>query len=170
MVQHVAYRLEESNVEVERDNDTILHFSLQDALPEGHMFALNTTLGTFSYLSINDGMPRLRGQQQFTRGEMSMLLPLLESYPYYCPYEVLYASFYNNDTREELVEQARRHLQKAVNEGVWDQEMRPVRTLLSRTRFKARALGIDILSILETGYILRFLPSLKPQKKTGNTL
>ncbi len=161
MMQHATYRLEEARAQLERDNDTILHFSLQDALPEGHMFALNTALGTFSYLSVNDGIPQLKGQQQFTRGEMSMLLPLLESYPYYCPYEVLFASFYNNDTSEELVEQCRNHLQKAVNDSVWDQEMRPVRTLLSRTRFKARALGIDILSILETGYILRFLPSLK---------
>ncbi|GAC1392648.1 MAG: hypothetical protein NVS4B11_15630 [Ktedonobacteraceae bacterium] len=169
MMQHVAYRLDPP-VELERDNDTILHFSLQDALPEGHMFALNTTLGTFSYLSTSDGMPRLRGQQQFTRGEMSMLLPLLESYPYYCPYEVLFASFYNNDTSEQLVEKSRHHLQKAFKDGVWDQEMRPVRTLLSRTRFKTRTFGIDILSILETGYILRYLPSLKPQKKMESTM
>ena len=164
MMQHVTYRSEEARAELERDKDTILHFSLQDALPEGHMFALNTTLGTFSYLSIEDGIPHMKGQQQFTRGEMSMLLPLLESYPYYCPYEMLFASFYNNETSEELVEKCRNHLQKASDEGVWDQEMRPIRTLLSRTRFKARALGIDILSILETGYILRFLPSLKQQK------
>jgi len=166
-MQHMVYRVEPPViVEREYDNDTILHFSLQDALPEGHMFALNIALGTFSYLSTSDGIPRLKGQQQFTRGEMSMLLPLLESYPYYCPYEMLYASFYNNDTSEEIVTQSRQHLQKALDNGVWDQEMRPVRTLLSRTRFKTRALGIDILSILETGYILRFLPSLRPKNKT----
>lgn len=157
MLQHVTYHVEEPRTALERSNDTILHFSLQDALPEGHMFALNITLGTFSYLSVCDGMPRLKGQQQFTRGEMSMLLPLLESFPYYCPYEVLFASFYNGNTGEELVTRSRNHLQEAANDGVWDQEMRPVRTLLSRTRLKARALGIDILSILETGYMLRFL-------------
>ena len=161
MMQHGTYHVEDLRATRERDNDTILHFSLQDALPEGHMFALNTALGTFSYLFVSDGIPRLKGQQQFTRGEMSMLLPLLESYPYYCPYEMLFASFYNNNTGEELVERCRNHLQKAFDDGVWDQELRPVRTLLSRTRFKARALGIDILAILETGYILRFLPSLK---------
>ena len=161
MMQHVTYHVDEPRSTLGRDNDTILHFSLQDALPEGHMFALNTALGTFSYLFVSDGIPRLKGQQQFTRGEMSMFLPLLESYPYYCPYEMLFASFYNNDTHEELVEKCRNRLQKAFDDGVWDQEMRPVRTLLSRTRFKARALGIDILSILETGYILRFLPALE---------
>ncbi len=165
-MQHAVYRVAPPAI-IERDftNDTILHFSLQDALPEGHMFALDVTLGTFSYLSSIEGLPRLKGQQQFTRGEMSMLLPLLESYPYYCPYEVLYASFYSNDTSDEVVEHSRRHLQKALDAGNWDQEMRPVRTLLSRTRFKTRLLGIDILSILETGYILRFLPAIKPQKK-----
>lgn len=162
-MQYVTHRSEEVRAELERAQETILHFSLQDALPDGHMFALNTTLGTLSYLAVNDGIPRLKAQQQFTRGEMSMLLPLLESYPYFCPYEVLFASFYNNETGEELVEQCRVHLQKAANKGIWDQEMRPVRTLLSRTRLKARALGIDILSILETGYILRFLPKPKQQ-------
>ncbi len=164
-MQQAVYRLDPPvSIQLERDSDTILHFSLQDALPESHMFALNTKLGTFSYMSVSNGIPRLLGQQQFTRGELSMLLPILESYPYYCPYEILFASFYSNDTSEFQVEKSRRHLQKAIEDGVWDQEMRPVRTLLSRTRFKTRALGIDILSILETGYILRFLPTLKPKK------
>ncbi len=159
-MQSVAYRQEKiATSRIAQDSESILHFSLQDVLPEGDMFALNTELGTFSYLSNKDGMPRLRMQQQFTRGEMSMLLPLLESYPYFCPYEVLFASYYNSDVTEKVVAKCRRHLLEAQESGVWDQEMRPVRTLLSRTRFKMRQLGIDILSILETGYILRFVPS-----------
>ena len=165
-MQQTAYRLDKPvSAKLKREDDTILHFSLQDALPEGHIFALNTTIGTFSHMAVTNNIPRLVGQQQFTRGELSMLLPLLESYPYYCPYEVLFASFYNNNTGDEQVEKSRCHLQNAINNGQWDQEMRPVRTLLSRTRFKTRALGIDILSILETGYILRYLPALRPKRK-----
>jgi hypothetical protein len=39
-------------------------------------------------------------------------------------------------------------------EGTWDQEMRPVRCALSRTRLKMRTFNVDISSILSTGYIL----------------
>jgi hypothetical protein len=101
------------------------------------------------------GIPRLVRQEQFTNTEMSVLLPLLELFPYYCPYEVLYASFYGGGkASEENIEQARAHLDKAMDEGSWDQEMRPVRCALSRTRLKMRSFNVDISSILGTGYIL----------------
>jgi hypothetical protein len=137
-----------------RENDQILHFSLQSALPEGHALALNTDFGTLSYIVSEDNHPRLVMQEQFTNTEMSVLLPLLEMFPYYCPYEVMYASFYSGKMDERAVARCRRRLQDAQEEGVWDQEMRPVRGALSRTRLKLRAFGIDISSILATGYIL----------------
>ena len=139
-----------------RDNEKILHFSLQDALPPGHSLALNLAFGTLSYLVCEgSSTPRLLRQEQFTHTEMSVLLPLLELFPYYCPYEVLYASFYGDGkVNEANTADARVHLQEAQEDGIWDQEMRPVRCALSRTRLKVRSLGIDISSILATGYIL----------------
>jgi hypothetical protein len=139
-----------------RDNAKILHFSLQDALPSGHSLALNLAFGTLSYLVCEDSStPRLLRQEQFTHTEVSVLLPLLEQFPYYCPYEVLYASFYGNGkANDDNTAQARIHLQDAQEDGTWEQEMRPVRCALSRTRLKVRSLGIDISSILATGYIL----------------
>lgn len=139
-----------------RAGDRILHFSLQDSLPAGHSLALNTAFGTLSYLVCDDSrIPRLVRQEQFTNTEMSVLLPLLELFPYYCPYETLYASFYGGGkTTDETIERAREHLDEAMENGVWDQEMRPVRCALSRTRLKVRSFGIDISSILATGYIL----------------
>ncbi len=136
--------------------DKILHFSLQDSLPAGHSLALNTAFGTISYLVCDDSrIPRLLKQEQFTNTEMSVLLPLLELFPYYCPYEVLYASFYGNGKMtDSAIASARRHLEEAQQQGVWDQEMRPVRCALSRTRLKIRGFGVDISSILSTGYIL----------------
>ena len=134
----------------------IMHFSLQDSLPAGHILALNASFGTLSYLIADDmGMPHLARQEQFTHTEMSVLLPMLELFPYYCPYEVLYASFYGGGkaTEEQIVE-ARDHLDDAMDEGIWDQEMRPVRCALSRTRLKMRTFNVDISSILATGYIL----------------
>ncbi|HLZ55748.1 MAG TPA: hypothetical protein VKR06_02275 [Ktedonosporobacter sp.] len=139
---------------LKKENDQILHFSLQSALPEGHVLALNTAFGSLSYIAGEDGMPRLVLQEQFTSTEMSVLLPLLEMFPYYCPYEVMYASFYSGSMSERTVLRCRQRLQDAQEAGVWDQEMRPVRGALSRTRLKVRAFGIDISSILATGYIL----------------
>ena len=95
-------------------------------------------------------------QQQFTDGEMRVLMPLMEQFPYYCPYEVMFASFYNGNVQERTVERCRERLQEAMDEGIWDQEMRPVRNVLSRTRLKMRSFGFDISSILETGYILMY--------------
>src|SRR5437588_6356658 len=73
--------------------EDILHFSLQGVLPSGHLLAVNPLLGTLSYIVNEDHHPRLVMQQQFTAGEMSVLMPLLEAYPYYCPYETLLAGF-----------------------------------------------------------------------------
>lgn len=144
-----------STVELlKEERDHILHFSLQGALQEGHSLALNTNFGTFSYMACEDNQPRLLMQEQFTSTEMSVLLPLLDMFPYYCPYEVMYASFYNGKVTEKAVDRCRRRLIEAQAEGIWDQEMRPVRGALSRARLKLRPFGIDISSILATGYIL----------------
>ena len=135
-----------------RDSAKILHFSLQDTLPSGHSLALNLACGSLLLL---DSTPCLLQQEQFTHTEMSVLLPLLVLFPYYCPNEVLYASFYSDGkVNEESTAQARNYLTKASAEGLWEQEMRPVRSALSRTRIKVRSFGIDISSILATGYIL----------------
>lgn len=137
-----------------QDAETIRYFTLQGALQEGQTLALNTALGTLSLLSNGDTMPRLLIQQQFTASELSLLIPLLEQFPHYCPYEVMFASFYNGFITEDTIERCRIQLQEALEAGCWDQQMRPVRNVLSRIRFKLRGFNLDIVSILETGYIL----------------
>lgn len=146
--------------------EEVLHFSLQGLLPIGHILALNTTLGTLSHLVVRQERPHMLAEQQFTTGEIGVLMPLLEAYPYYCPYEVLLASFSTGRVTELTVERSRQRLQEAQEAGVWDQEMRPVRNILSRTRFKTRALGIEISAILETGYILMCLSHLRSQQES----
>jgi len=137
-----------------QDAETIRYFTLQGALQEGQTLVLNTALGTLSLLSNGDTMPRLLIQQQFTASELSLLIPLLEQFPHYCPYEVMFASFYNGIITEDTIERCRIQLQEALEAGCWDQQLRPVRNVLSRIRFKLRGFGLDIISILETGYIL----------------
>ncbi|HTK07142.1 MAG TPA: hypothetical protein VL485_08235 [Ktedonobacteraceae bacterium] len=136
------------------DEERIMHFSLQEALPSTHTLALNLAFGTLSYISCVADRPLLLMQEQFTNGEMSVLLPLLEAFPYYCPYEIMFAHFYNGKVSDKIIARSRQHLQAAAEEGLWDQEMRPVRSALSRTRLKLRPFGIDISSILATGYLL----------------
>ena len=137
-----------------QDAEIIRYFTLQGALQEGQTLVLNTALGTLSLLSNGDTMPRLLIQQQFTASELSLLVPLLEQFPHYCPYEVMFASFYNGIITEDTIERCRVQLQEALEAGCWDQQLRPVRNVLSRIRFKLRGFGLDIISILETGYIL----------------
>lgn len=139
------------------ETEEILHFSLQGLLPVGHSLALNTTLGTLSHLVCKQDRPHMLREQQFTTSEICVLMPLLEAYPYYCPYEVLLASFNMGRVTDAAVARCRQRLQDAQEAGVWDQEMRPVRNVLSRTRLKTRTFGIEISSILETGYILLYM-------------
>lgn len=123
-------------------------------MPEGQTLVMNTALGTLSLLANGEVIPRLLIQQQFTASELSLLLPLLAQFPHYCPYEVMFASFYNGTITEATIERCRIQLQDALEDGCWDQHLRPVRNVLSRIRFKLRGFGLDIVSILETGYIL----------------
>lgn len=146
---------------VEELGEEILHFSLQGLLPPDHTLALNTNLGTLSHLVCKQDRPYLVMEQQFTTSEICVLMPLLEAYPYYCPYEVLLASFNNGRVNETTVARCRERLLDAQAAGIWDQEMRPVRNVLSRTRLKTRSFGIEISSILETGYILMYTPKQK---------
>ena len=146
---------------LQETNEEVLHFSLQGLLPSGHTLALNTSLGTLSHLVCKDERPYMLMEQQFTTSEICVLLPLLEAYPYYCPYEVLLTSFNGGRVNDSAVARSRERLLEAQEAGVWDQEMRPVRNVLSRTRLKTRAFGIEISSILETGYILMYMPHHK---------
>ncbi|MEO6891597.1 MAG: hypothetical protein ABI324_21625, partial [Ktedonobacteraceae bacterium] len=47
--------------------------------------------------------------------------------------------------------------------GGFEQEMRPVRNVVSRTRLKLLSIGVDVISILETGYMLH-PPPVRPRK------
>jgi hypothetical protein len=146
----------------QRDEE-IRHYTLEALLPSGYTLAMNMLLGTLSLIAQDKAWPypRLFAQQQFTMSELSLLLPLLDSHPHYCPYEVLLASFDHRMITEDTIERCRTRLQEAQDEGLWDYTMRPVRNVLSRTRLKMRVVGIEIASILETGYVLMELPARK---------
>nr|HET6902326.1 hypothetical protein [Ktedonobacteraceae bacterium] len=124
-----------------------------DGLVPGH-FALHRSSGILAHLSCEEGMPHLCSVQVFTPSELTILLPLLEQYPNYCPYELLLASFHGS-TSESAIVQARKRYYKALEAGRADVLMRPVRNVMSRTRLKLRVFGMDIVSMLETGCMLK---------------
>lgn len=161
-------KLKNTITQMPQNNEDILHFTLQGLLPTGHILALNVPLGTLAYLIYNQDRPQMVMEQQFTSSEVTVLLPLLESYPYYCPYEVLLASFSTGRVTEGTIERCRQRLQEAEEEGVWDQEMKPVRNILSRTRIKLRSFRIEISSILETGYILMYMLENRDWEKASS--
>jgi hypothetical protein len=139
--------------EEEPTDGSIVHFALAGLLPAGHILALHRFLGTLSHLTLVQEQPRMLGEQLFPNTEVSLLLPLLEQYPHYYPYEVLWASFYGS-TSEKAIVRARSRLQQAHEEGYWDEEMRPLRNMLSRARLKLQEIGLDIVSLFETSYLL----------------
>ena len=90
--------------------EDIVHFSLQGLLPREQTLAWNSTLGTLAHLVLKQDRPHLLMEQQFTTSESSVLLPLLEAYPYYCPYEVLLASFTSGRLTETAIARCRERL------------------------------------------------------------
>jgi hypothetical protein len=138
------------------DNE-IAYYPLPAILPLGHVLVLNKRRGLLSYLAPAEATnwPRLLGQEQLSANEMRVLIPLLDHYPDYCPYEAVWASFYTGQTTTEAIDRARLRLQEAQFANVWDHEVKPIRNILSRVRFKLRSFSIDIRSIMETGYLLK---------------
>lgn len=169
----IAYREETmfaSRVETKERPDTpvetaIKHYALDGLLQSQYHLALNKELGVLSCFTSNGTEVRLVLQSQFSPGELSVLIPLLDSFPYYCPYETIYASFYNGEITDKIIEQSRRRLFRAQENGEWEAEMRPVRNVLSRTRIKLRAFGINVTSILETGCVLRPVAKTKASRR-----
>jgi hypothetical protein len=163
-MQGISYqKIASSMGHMPQREEEILHYTLEALLPAGHTLAMNVLLGTLSLIAQDAAWPypRLVAEQQFTMSELSLLLPLLDSHPHYCPYEVLLASFDHRMITEATIERCRARLQEAQDEGLWDYTMRPVRNVLSRTRLKMRVIGVEIASILETGYVLMNLPARK---------
>lgn len=143
-------------------------------LPPGHLLAVNSELGTVIQIANGNPFPSIIHEESFTSRELSLLLPLLLDYPNYCPNERMLTSFNQSTLKEREVEKTRNGLYEALQQDIdqpsrsWDEKLRPLRNVLSRTRLKLRPFKIDIGSILVTGYILLPLNIEKPTAKTQN--
>lgn len=144
--------------------DTIIHLSLERVLPDGVVLAIHRDLGFVALLTCDEQQPQMKAAQQCSSYEMMLLVPILLSYPNFCHYEALFASF-SGGTTEAEVEQARRLLWRAKERGEWGVVMRPVRNMLSRARLKLHPLGMTIPSLFETGYVLEVHPEGSLRRK-----
>jgi hypothetical protein len=131
--------------EVEKNN---LHFSLPSLLSSDQRLALNLETRTLALLA--DG-PQLMIVQQFTTNELRIILPLLESYPHYCPYEVMIAHLSSSNVTMSSIARWQQRLQEAQLRGMWQQELRPLRRALTTLRVKLHAFNLEISNIRERG-------------------
>ena len=120
------------------------------------MLVLNQEIRILSLLT--DG-PTLIMEQQLSSNEMHLLVSLLESHPYYCPYEMLLAYLTSNVVTETSIAQCRQRLQEALSHGTWQQELRPLRHALSSLRSKLEHFDLGISTIRECGCSLISLMS-----------
>jgi hypothetical protein len=143
--------LEVPPIQIKRNREEgmkILHFSLRGLLSTGLTLALNLETRTLSLLS--DG-PQLVSEDHFSVNEMSLIVPILKSYPYYCPYEVLLAHISSKHVDPSLIERCRHRLLEAQINGTWQQEMRPVRRALSSLRSKLHSFDLEVSTVRERG-------------------
>ncbi len=126
----------------------ILHLSLQGLLPEDQLLVVNQQTRTLSLLS---AAPQIIMEQLLSENEMRMIVPILESYPHYCLYEVLLAHISSNIVTQATIERCRLRLQEAQRRGAWPQELRPIRRALSSLRNKLHAFHLEISNVRERG-------------------
>jgi hypothetical protein len=136
--------------------EVVLHLSLDGLLPANQVLAVKPSLRTVTLMAITaDEEAHLLEQQHFSPNGMRVLVPLLQAYPHYCPYEVLLASLFSYTPQ-----QARDHLQ-----GHWDSTIRPVRRAMNSLVPGLRAFGLQVHSIRSTGYLIEALSPRKAERK-----
>jgi hypothetical protein len=138
----------------------ITHFSPEGLIPIGQTFVINFETRTISLLSHG---PTLIVEQQLSANEMRLLVPILEFYPHYCPYEVLLTHITTNTITATSISRSRQRLQQAQACGQWQQELRPVRRALSSLRCKLHRLDLGISNVRERGCGLTSLADHAPE-------
>lgn len=140
-----------------RIDHEVKYFPLPGLLPKGQLLALHLELRTLSLLC--DG-PRLLKQQQFSESELRVILPLLEAYPYYSPYEVLVAHVSTRVVTASLITECHQRLQEAHQRKTLRQELKPVRRAISSLRTKLHHFQLEISVVREEGCNLTLLMTM----------
>ncbi len=126
-------------------DEELLHFSLPGLLPDDRTLVVNPATRTVILFS-NEAAGRARiVTQQFSPNGMRVLVPLLQAYPDYCPYDVMLTGLFPLS-----LEEGRKHLQEA-----WAATIRPVRRAIGSIMAGLAAFGLKAYSLRGLGYILQ---------------
>jgi hypothetical protein len=132
----------------EGHQEVVLHLSLDGLLPANQVLAVKPSLRTVTlFTSTADEETHILEQQHFSPNGMCVLVPLLEAYPHYCPYEVLLAHLFS-----QTPDQARAQLRSD-----WNSAIRPVRRAMNSLVPGLRAFGLQVRSIRSGGYLIEAL-------------
>jgi len=102
-------------------------------------------------LSLLGEGPCLLAQQLFSDNELRVLMPILETFPHYCPYEVLLATITSRTATPTAIARWRLRLQEAQHSGTWHDELRPIRRALWSLRQKLLSFQLEISTVRERG-------------------
>ena len=133
-------------------------------LPEHHTLVVDTASGSVTLVDWQSG--RFLAQSRLSEEQLPFLILLLESWPFYVPYEKFFPLL-----NIEMTGQLQRDLDRVKRSGqegqseheeVLDAEARkriqpivqPIRTLLSSCRPNLQAFGLTIAAIMDCGPIL----------------
>src|SRR5215469_5445066 len=125
------------------------------------VLVLHRALGVLVHLTCEQDTPCLLWVQRFTDHEQSVLLPLFDWHPDYCPLEVMLASFLGS-TGDAAIARARKRLYAAMDAGEVELLLRPMRTVFSRVRIKSREVGLEIATLVSLGYLLKPVRRMTP--------
>jgi hypothetical protein len=127
------------------DVEGLIHFSLPRLLPDNQTMVVNPAMRTAILLYNEAGEARVVTQHVFSPNGMRVLVPLLQSYPDYCPYAVILTSLFPLS-----IEKSRALLQEA-----WELSTRPVRRAIGSAATGLQSFGLRVYSLRGLGYILR---------------
>ena len=156
-----------SGIQQQYEASKIVHFSLPGLLQDELTLALGIETRIFSLLGQG---PLILHQVQFSDTELLVFRPILEIFPYCCPYEVLLASVLSPVLTQASISQCRLRLQDAQNKGTWTQELRPVRRALSSLRAKLHDFNLEISTVRERGCSLTSLKTQAPSLQAVNVV
>ncbi len=123
----------------------LLHLTLDGLLPVHQKLVVNPATRTATLFSYPpDGEAQIVAHHQFSPNGMRVLVPLLQAYPHYCPYDVLLASLGSMS-----LDDARRQMQ-----DMWEIAIRPVRRAINGLKGGLRDFGLQVRSIWSAGYLV----------------
>ena len=124
---------------------SLLHLPLSGLLPDNQKLVINPSARTaILFAQTSPGKADIVTVQQFSPNGMRVLIPLLQGYPNYCPYETLLVALFSltlDEARRQL-----REIRKIV--------LRSIRRAIGSLASGLRAFGLRVRSVRDTGYLV----------------